>query len=614
MFKLFTNRRIFTKMMVGFILVAAIAAVVGLIGMGNLEEIAQSDMELYEDMTVPVSETSKMLNTVYQMEINAREMVIFADDLDIVNEKLANVHRGISEINVMAAEFSKRKQSEEIEKAFKDFLDVRQPYRQSIENLYAYIRNNQDSLSADNMKLLVTAMEEAETIQQDALMHLVDLKVKDAEAKALANQDLSNRAINTMRSWIIVAAVLAIILGILISRLISKPIYKVVQAANSIAEGNLDVVVEVNSTDEIGILSRAFNKMTDNMNYALSNIWSASEQVASGSKQVSDSSMVLSQGAAEQASSIEELTASLEEISAQTKQNADYAGEANDIAEDARNKAISGHEQMQELVAAIDEINKSSANISDIIQMIDEIAFQTNILALNAAIEAARAGQYGKGFAVVADEVRNLAVRSAQAAKETTEMIETSKQKAEDGTKIAAETSEALDEIVNRISEVAKLVDNIATASSEQALAIAQVNEGVVQVSEVTQSNSATSEEQAAASEELAGQAELLKSQVARFKLKGEQRPEDETQDSQDEAEGEKEEKAGGFKGGLGGLLVRFKRKKETPQPEVAEVEEEVAVGSETIEIEEEIISDPAAEEAPKPQHIDLDDQDFGKY
>ncbi len=301
---------------------------------------------------------------------------------------------------------------------------------------------------------------------------------------------------------------------------VSSYIKEISEVLGKMSDG--DMVVEINR-DYLGDfveIKNALNNIISSFNEVLSNISSSAEQVSSGSKQMSDSSQALSQGSTEQASSVEELSSSITEIATQTKENAANAEEANTISTSAKQNASKGNEQMKEMLGAMTEIEESSANISKIIKVIDEIAFQTNILALNAAVEAARAGQHGKGFAVVAEEVRNLAARSANAAKETTALIEGTVERVGGGTKIAQETAEALNLIVEDVEKTTEIVANIATASNEQATGISQVNRGIDQVSQVIQTNSATAEEGAAASEELSSQAQMLKDMVSRFKLK----------------------------------------------------------------------------------------------
>ncbi|HWQ78339.1 MAG TPA: methyl-accepting chemotaxis protein [Anaerovoracaceae bacterium] len=287
-----------------------------------------------------------------------------------------------------------------------------------------------------------------------------------------------------------------------------------------IAGGNLEIAVTADYRGDFIEIKNSLNIIIESLNQVMGDISLAADQVTAGSRQVSDGGQTLAQGSTEQASAIEELTASITEIASQTRQNAVNANQASRLAEEGRIQATKGNDKMDEMLESMREISASSANISKIIKVIDDIAFQTNILALNAAVEAARAGEYGKGFAVVAEEVRNLAARNAAAAHETTELIEGSINKAQNGTKIADDTASALEEIVAEIEKSAELIKSIADASNEQASGIAQITKGLDQVSQVIQNNSATAEESAAASQELSGQAELLKEMVGRFQLK----------------------------------------------------------------------------------------------
>ncbi len=246
----------------------------------------------------------------------------------------------------------------------------------------------------------------------------------------------------------------------------------------------------------------------------ITSLTSGSQQVASASQQLSSSSQQMSEGASEQASSLEEVSSSLEEMSSMTKQNADNSKQANSMATEASNAAQQSKDAMGRMSDAIEKIKTSSDETAKIIKTIDEIAMQTNLLALNAAVEAARAGEAGRGFAVVAEEVRNLAQRSAEAAKNTAELIEGAQKNSENGVSSSEEVAKILEQIIESVQKVSNLIAEVSAASEEQAQGIDQVNNAVAQMDKLTQQNAANSEESASASEELSGQAQNLNAMV----------------------------------------------------------------------------------------------------
>lgn len=326
--------------------------------------------------------------------------------------------------------------------------------------------------------------------------------------------------------------------ALLITRSVTRPVTKTVEMIRGMEAGELNCRLNLQRQDELGELANAMDKFANNLqheilaafeklaegdftfaaeglikeplaranrqlNMLMSKVRLTGENLSSGTHQVSAASQSLSEGAASQASALEEIAASMQELASQTQQNAEHARQASSLSGNAKLTAEKGNGHMQEMMHAMSEINDAGQSISKIIKVIDEIAFQTNLLALNAAVEAARAGQHGKGFAVVAEEVRNLAARSAKAAKETSELIASSVAKADNGVRIATQTSEALVEIVTGVTQVTELVADIAGASNEQAQGIAEVNQGLAQIDQVTQQNTAQAEQTAAAAMQL---------------------------------------------------------------------------------------------------------------
>jgi methyl-accepting chemotaxis protein len=559
--KKFRDWKISKKLIIGFIIVALIAVVIGGVGLISIQKLQAVDAQLFEQNLGGMGYAGDIFGRVEGLRFSLLEYTAVLNDeqkaaaLKVIND----TYPQIDELFAGYAKVMNRNNP-----------DVAAQFDANMANWTAFKENYQKALALlsegktdESMASFIKGNEVGVTLH-NGMSNLLMLNFTDGQAKHDSNIAVAQSSMITSVIICVVGVIISVVLGLVLSRGISKPINKMVGAADQIALGDVDVTLDIDSKDETGmlaaslanmienirkqartinqveqgdltidvdirsekdVLGKSLSGLVSNLNDLTAGIISAADQVASGAQLVSNSSMTLSQGATEQASSIQQLTASLEQISSQTSLNAQNAEKASQMATEAKTEAEHGNSQMKALLKAMDAINASSGNINKVIKVIDDIAFQTNILALNAAVEAARAGQHGKGFAVVAEEVRTLAGKSANAVKDTTVMIDDSIKNVAAGTKIANETAEALKKIVSGVSSATDLVGDIAVASKEQAVGIEQLNLGIMQVSQVVQNNAATSEESAAASEELSSQAEQLKNSVSFFKVKRSKAP-----------------------------------------------------------------------------------------
>ncbi len=555
------NLKITAKLMVGF---GAVLIMLVIIGMSSFLNNASLDRTVKDYSTRVVPNTERIWQVRRNLVAVQRDLLLALSSTDQAVVKGA-VDSCMENRKLLGDTFAELKSISRIDqslfKKFDDQLTALAPIREKIVEL---VLVNSDESNAEAYNLYITEYGPGFDVAAKTLVEITDAQHKinatrDTDAaKTYYNAKVLNFFV------IITALIITLIMIWLITKSIVNPVKEIEAAAKEMADGKLGAKIKYTSKDELGSLANSMRESMQTIsgyiqaidramgllvqgNFAFESsgkfkgdfasiqdsIWkfihamsdtllqikTAADQVSSGSEQVSSGAQSLAQGATEQASAVEQLSASISEISSQVKLNAENSSNANNRAENATNAIVSSNSQMQNLMTAMDNINSKSAEISKIIKTIEDIAFQTNILALNAAVEAARAGSAGKGFAVVADEVRNLAGKSAEAAKNTTSLIEDSVTSISEGVKLAEATAKDLVGAVDSVKHTTEIISNITKASGEQAASISQVSIGVDQISAVVQTNSATSEESAAASQELSSQASLLNELVSKFTL-----------------------------------------------------------------------------------------------
>lgn len=554
------NLNIQKKLIAAFLLIAVISSLTGVLGFIMMNSIESNYRYALLNYGFSQGDVGKFKAEFNGSRVLMNKMILYHDKKDIDDASTQ-----LKQTNALADRLLAT-----MEKTMVN--DKEKSYYKSIKenyNTFMEIENQVIGLAQQNKddSAFIVIQESNQQINQvmSDINALLDLKTQTGNQLTADLNKKERIAQGVMLVIFLIALGLSLWIAIIIARNVSNPVTKMVNAAEKMAQGDLDVELAVNSKDEIGRLTAAYAKsitslkvyiadisrmlgemahgnlnvtsdieyqgqfvdlkvsceqILSSFNEMLGEIQEAADQVNAGSAQLSDGAQILSQGAVMQAGSVEQLAAAVTEMSSHVRHSAERAAAADSTVGLVHSEIEISNRDMEAMLSAMSQIRNSSAEIEKIIKTIEDIAFQTNILALNAAVEAARAGSAGKGFAVVADEVRNLASKSAEAAKETNILIGNSINQVQDGTKIANQTAKSLLRVVESIDEVSETVKQISVSSQKQADYIDQLKSEIDQISSVVQMNSATAQESAAASEELSGQAMTMKSLVQRFHLR----------------------------------------------------------------------------------------------
>jgi methyl-accepting chemotaxis protein len=507
------NVKLSTRLTLGFAFLVAMVAFMAAFGLYAVRSINTSIGSIYADRVVPLKQL-KLVSDAYAISIVDGTNKVAAGVMD-AKTALAQVNTSATTI---AENWKAYMATELTAKEAQDATKVK-ALMATAEPQVAALRSALEAGDKDKVASLIGPIYQAVDPLTGVLGELVDIQLAEAKTEYDNATASYQRTIALFSVIVVIAIGLGVMLAWALVRAITRPLNQAVEVAREVASGNLTQGITAQGKTETAQLLAALRDMQTSLVGVVSTVRQGSEGVASASAEIAQGNNDLSARTEQQASALEETAASMEELSATVKQNADAAKQANQLAMTASTVAVQGGNVVGKVVETMKGINESSRKISDIISVIDGIAFQTNILALNAAVEAARAGEQGRGFAVVASEVRSLAGRSADAAKEIKSLIGTSVERVEQGTALVDQAGATMTEVVTSIQRVTDIMAEISAASNEQAMGVEQVGEAVVQMDQATQQNAALVEQMAAAASSLKSLAGDQVRAVSVFKL-----------------------------------------------------------------------------------------------